>query len=652
MISRMSVAAALVAAVCAVQCVTWGADAQSLFEQAIKAQDSDLVGGQTVDLKAALALFEKAAKEGSAAAMQRLGDMYHDGDGGVTKDYAKAMEWYRSEAALDDSHPGSGAMGMIALGEMYENGRGVTQDKTQADEWFKKALASAKAGADKGDAMAMTALAYCLAEGKGTEADPVGAWAWVVKSADPSTALNYVLRAAQMGVSRDMVDVSLAFASGSGVKKDEKTAVDWIKKAVDRGNSQAMGILGRYYHLGVGLDRSDLSAKECFQKAIDLGDEDALGYMGDMFIMPGANPRDVKSARSWYEKGVAAGDSYSMYQLAKLLSYDPDVTPDLNTAIALLTRSADLGYADALSAMGELYRDKIRSTPEERIVIFRKAAEAGSIAGMRDLGEALMEKAEGTNTYKSTDDDAKLMKEAAGWIQKAAAAGDLDAMTDLGDACLKGKGVTQSATNAILWYRKAATAGNVRAMRNLGRLFASDNVVANYDEAKYWFEKGIEKGDPACMSGLGELYDNAQGVTEDNNKAFDLYQRAAKGGDGGGYRGLAQYLMAANPPDYRQAAAYFTEAVRLGDRDAMEALGRMYELGEGVDKDMNQAMRLFTRAMDMGSQSAWSWVFSHTDFTSGSATMGSSQPSTLRLPDLTGNLPPRRTPESAPSGTR
>jgi uncharacterized protein len=657
--SRLYVSAALLAVVCATQTVTWGAEnAPSATVPEAKAPVATTEEQTAAALKAAQDQLEKEAAEGSATALQRLGDMYHDGDGGVKKDYAKAIEWYKQEAALDDSHPGSGALGMIALGEMYEKGRGVEADKAQSEEWFKKARASGKVGADKGDSMAMTALAYCMAQGKGAadgKAQPVEAWAWAIKAAqspnpwayeliasfyaqgvgvkpDAAIALSYLFKAAQMGVSRDMVAVSQSFATGTGVKKDDEAAVNWIRRAaVGRGCSEAMGVLGRYYHEGIGMERSDLTAKEWFAKAIDRGDEKALGYMGDTFVAPGVNPRDAVTAMSWFEKGTAAKDAYSMFRLAYLLTYDPDVTSNITRATELLTQASAMGFADATSGMGDLYRSgKLRGTLADAIAWYRKAAEAGSLAGMRNLGETLMIQADNANRYSAADDDRPMMTEAYNWVKKAADAGDMEAVADVGDAYLRGKGVTASASTAATWYLKAAEAGNVRAMRALGQIYLNNTMLADYVEARKWFEKGVALGDAACMSGLAELYDNALGVREDNNRALDLYMRAARGGDGGGYRGMAQYIAAAG--DYRQAAAYYQEAVRLGDMRAMEALGRMYELGQGVEKNMARAMQLYRDAQNMGSLSAANWVFSHTDFSGNSTatTSGPALPQNLR----------------------
>ena len=90
-------------------------EAQSLYQQGIKAQRGD---GRPVDLDAGRTLLEQAAAAGSTEAMDRLGDMSRDGDGGAIKDYAKAVEWYNKEietSKAKGARPGAGAWGLISL---------------------------------------------------------------------------------------------------------------------------------------------------------------------------------------------------------------------------------------------------------------------------------------------------------------------------------------------------------------------------------------------------------------------------------------------------------------------------------------------------------------------------------------------------------
>ena len=66
--------------------------------------------------------------------------MYERGAGGLAKDEAEAVRWYKKAAEQGD------AIGQANLGLMYERGAGgLTKDEAEAVRWYKKA-------AEQGDA--------------------------------------------------------------------------------------------------------------------------------------------------------------------------------------------------------------------------------------------------------------------------------------------------------------------------------------------------------------------------------------------------------------------------------------------------------------------------------------------------------------------
>jgi TPR repeat protein len=71
----------------------------------------------------------------------KRGLKYYNGEG-VTKEYTKALKWYRKAAAQGN------ASAQNNIGMMYDSGEGVTKDYAEALESFMKA-------ADQGDQMAM-----------------------------------------------------------------------------------------------------------------------------------------------------------------------------------------------------------------------------------------------------------------------------------------------------------------------------------------------------------------------------------------------------------------------------------------------------------------------------------------------------------------
>jgi uncharacterized protein len=49
-------------------------------------------------------LYRRQADTGNAAAMAHLGRMYEDGRGGLTRDDAEAIQWYRRGAEAGNGH--------------------------------------------------------------------------------------------------------------------------------------------------------------------------------------------------------------------------------------------------------------------------------------------------------------------------------------------------------------------------------------------------------------------------------------------------------------------------------------------------------------------------------------------------------------------
>jgi TPR repeat protein len=62
--------------------------------------------------------------------------MYQLGQGGLTKDEAEAVRWYRKSADQGN------ALGQNNLGSMYQFGLGgLTKDEAEAVKWYRKAAA-------------------------------------------------------------------------------------------------------------------------------------------------------------------------------------------------------------------------------------------------------------------------------------------------------------------------------------------------------------------------------------------------------------------------------------------------------------------------------------------------------------------------------
>ena len=180
-------------------------------------------GGLTKDEAKTVEWCQKAAEAGNARAMNRLGYVYEYGKGGLTKDEAKAMEWYQKAAEAGET------TAMYNLGNCYFYGReGLTKDEAKAVEWYQKA-------AEAGNETAMCDLGYCYFKGRG------------------------------------------------GLIKDEAKAVEWYRKAAEAGNATAMLCLGACYEAGVGmLMKDEAKAVEWYQKAAEAGSSEATKRLQEL----------------------------------------------------------------------------------------------------------------------------------------------------------------------------------------------------------------------------------------------------------------------------------------------------------------------------------------------------------------------------------
>ena len=120
--------------------------------------------------------------------------------------------------------------------------------------------------------------------------------------------------------------------------------------------------------------------------------------------------------------------------------------------------------------------------------------------------------------------------------------GHVEASFALGDAYVAGNGVSRDRARAILWFKKAAEAGHVRAMVRLANALTHPDSPATAEEGVLWLKKAAAVGDSAAMVFLGFAYREGKGV----------------------------------PPDYEEAARWFTRAYEAGDLLSMAHIGRLH----------------------------------------------------------------------------
>jgi hypothetical protein len=167
-----------------------------------------LAAAKIGDYKTAVKEWLPLAREGDASAQFNIGQLYRLGRG-VTKDYAKASQWY--EKAAEQWH--TAARHNLAV--LYEKGLGVPVDYAKAIEWYTRA-----ANQDYGFAQFNLAVIYSL--GQGTKRDLVKAHIWY-----DIAAHRHVDGAAE---NRDAVAKHLTEEQLREARQEAREWIDWRKK--------------------------------------------------------------------------------------------------------------------------------------------------------------------------------------------------------------------------------------------------------------------------------------------------------------------------------------------------------------------------------------------------------------------------------------
>jgi TPR repeat protein len=176
--------------------------------------------------------------------------------------------------------------------------------------------------------------------------------------------------------------------------------------------------------------------------------------------------------------------------------------------------------------------------------------------------------------------------------------------TYLGNRYLQGGAVPKDECLGIRFMAQAAALGGSEAMRTLGHERESHTrcLPVNKAEALSWFEKGALAGDGNSAFQAGRMHHFGLAKERDYVSAERYYLMSATPYSDGMLswvyaKGLANSEGRA---DLGKAFAYARKAVDGGDSSSMVQLGLYYELGTGVQQNVQEAFRWYGKASQEG----------------------------------------------------
>uniref|UniRef100_U9T5W8 Protein kinase domain-containing protein n=1 Tax=Rhizophagus irregularis (strain DAOM 181602 / DAOM 197198 / MUCL 43194) TaxID=747089 RepID=U9T5W8_RHIID len=151
-------------------------------------------------------------------------------------------------------------------------------------------------------------------------------------------------------------------------------------------------------------------------------------------------------------------------------------------------------------------------------------------------------------------------------------------------------------------------------VNNMFNFFDDDDVVGKQKVLSYLNEQNItlqeinnlllnNQNNSNSIYLLGKFNDLGIGIDVDNEKALELYQKAADLGNALGMKDLGYcyaYETGAGVIDKKKAFELCQKAADLGNSSGINNLGGFYYNGIGTDIDVKKAFELYQKAADLG----------------------------------------------------
>ena len=186
-------------------------------------------------------------------------------------------------------------------------------------------------------------------------------------------------------------------------------------------------------------------------------------------------------------------------------------------------------------------------------------------------------------------------------LLQQALAGQIRSQVDLANAYLR-TNRPEDLPEAMRWYRVAANSGDSFAQTELGvMLEIGAGSIVDLAQARDWYRRAAGEGYLPAVVLLASLYSRGKGVAQDREQALHLLKSAAEQGYAPAKTDLAVlHLLAPDAPAHDIDAVHLLRKAAGRDAKAAFVLGWCYEQGRGVKRDLDEAMRWYTKAAKQG----------------------------------------------------
>lgn len=401
--------------------------------------------------------------------------------------------------------------------------------------------------------------------------------------AQATDSIDAIYKDAKNGDAMAQNQVGYWYFMGKHVPQNYEEAVKWWVLSGKQGNSYALGNLGICYQSGFGVEPDSVRAVGLFDRALRDGNDTLFPSLETL-----ADNDDV----------------FYAYYVGSCFKRGLGTKKNIGKAAVYFEKAAKLGSVPAMCELGILYRENKK--PDKAYDWFERAAKADNLTGIYYCGD-MLQKGEGVAQDK---------EKGFNMLLRAADEGFPAAQLAVANSYYTGDGTVKNENLGAQWLAKAANNGLASARYKLGMAYATGNGVdPNYETAAAWFalatQKNYGRQMKAAFAEGGEL----------NGSNFESYLTVLKYIQDKKFEEALKEIKALSKaklpqaktleamvllnPEYKKAnekkgVKLLQEGVKAGDHVAQYLLAQRLESGEGIEKDVTQAIGLYEKSSESG----------------------------------------------------
>jgi TPR repeat protein len=320
---------------------------------------------------------------------------------------------------------------------------------------------------------------------------------------------------ARTGDPESETTLALAYHAGVLLKKDDAEALRLLHKAADHNYMAAEDALGIFYESGIGIAHpAPDDAMQWFQKARQQGSLDAITNIALMYADGIGVPKDPAKAFTWFRQAADAGEGAAQYNLALMYAHGEGTARDYKQFVRWLTAASEKNIVPAimdLAAFNVHPLDDTMPDVERAIHLYEKAAELGNDRAPAILG----------NIYATSNSGKPDFEQSVKWYRKAADMGQKDGEYGLGIRYAFGQGVPQELQEARRLFTAAADQGLAPAQYNLATICEEGNgTPVDRACATRYYRLAADQGMAKAQFRLGRMLANSKETDTDRVSAY------------------------------------------------------------------------------------------------------------------------------------